>query len=630
MMLLLSCRLLAQDSIYTKGKYQFIAYEAIPAWTGVASGWHTSSPAIHLYDGQKYKGHAEFVSRGLKTGITFKQFKENVMQYNGRKYVPFFLYDLRKNPLTIEGRKYTWAVRLEDYGYTDSQQQMEETVIQLMKQLSAFTKQKGMLILATSNAVKPNSIVKEQAEKQGIQTLTLSKLIEHAKGSKTKVLNPGKATGYLRFIRADCTQVYLKATDIVIYEKLPLRVPPVAGIITLEPQTPLSHVNLLARNRGTINLYTTGMEMLPGAEAFINKPVTVDCTGDEVSFASASKEEVIKFNAGKKNKVVIPDPALSNPGIIQLGIINSSSRPHEINTNLIGAKANNYHRLQSAFPAYVRPGYAIPFYYYFDVLERSGADALVNDLMKIKDTASIYTIDERLHHIRDKIENSDADTALIGNLHGLINKNFPNSRIRLRSSTNCEDLPNFNGAGLYLSKGSDAGESKRKLEQKLLDVYASLWTQHAFEEREFYNIDHTKAGMAVLINESYKDEFANGVVLTVPGKDDFSIIINSQPGDALVTNPENGEIPEAIVFPASGADAFTVESSSNIGSVFLAEGMKAKLLELKKVSADIHRHFTKDVAGDYGVDIEFKLVKEKNGTKLYIKQARLIGSVMPG
>ena len=63
---------------------------------------------------------------------------------------------------------------------------------------------------------------------------------------------------------------------------------------------------------------------------------------------------------------------------------------------------------------------------------------------------------------------------------------------RYRSSTNNEDLPGFNGAGLYDSKSQKPSEDEEDLAKSLKEVYASLWTFRAFIERDFHRVDHLK------------------------------------------------------------------------------------------------------------------------------------------
>lgn len=82
----------------------------------------------------------------------------------------------------------------------------------------------------------------------------------------------------------------------------------------------------------------------------------------------------------------------------------------------------------------------------------------------------------------------------------------------VRSSTNAEDLPGFNGAGLYDTvpnvKGADA------LDAALKTVWGSLWNDRAFAARERAGIDHHAVRAAVLVQAGV-DADAAGVMTTI-------------------------------------------------------------------------------------------------------------------
>jgi pyruvate,water dikinase len=76
----------------------------------------------------------------------------------------------------------------------------------------------------------------------------------------------------------------------------------------------------------------------------------------------------------------------------------------------------------------------------------------------------------------------------------------------IRSSTNCEDLPGFNGAGLYesvpLSSSSlslafslSPTDTHHPLKRAIKEVYASMWRYRAFSERDMFHLDHRDAEM---------------------------------------------------------------------------------------------------------------------------------------
>jgi hypothetical protein len=295
----------------------------------------------------------------------------------------------------------------------------------------------------------------------------------------------------------------------------------------------------------------------------------------------------------------------------------------------IGAKANNYMLLEHDFPAYVSKGFAITMWEYFRVLHRSGADELVNLLPAMK---TDLQVDSLLGQIRDRIRSAQLDSSLLSLLNEVRDKYFDGKKIRLRSSTNCEDLPRFNGAGLYLSEGLKPNDRSSVVREKILDVYASMWTRAAYDERSYYGIDHSKAGMGILINEAYEDEFANGVVLTIPDNGVIHVLVDAQSGDHLVTNPGSGEVPEELLF-GKNSDAYQVRTHSSISDVFLSNDSLTNMLpELRKIVLAIHTLLTKNLVNEkdkYGVDIEFKIVKAETGYALRIKQARLLYAPLP-
>lgn len=646
LLMVLCARLLSAQSVYQDRQFQFLSFESIPTWTGVATDWDKPAAKIHLYDAIQYKGHAQYISVALKTGITFAQFKEQVRDHAQRKYMPFFLFDLRKKPPVLEGKSYEWAIRIEDYAYRDNAQQMTETTLRLLKTVQEYILQatgktsNGIVILSTNPESQPNVALAPALNQAGFPNKTTNQLLALMGGEKVKILNAGTGFGYLRYVKAgEETNFRPTAQDIVVYAQTPLRVPPVNGIITLEAQTPLSHINLLAKNRGTLNLYALDTAAIPGLHARIGKLTRVECTDQRITLHDATLKEAEAFWAKHQVKVELPEPNFAQKGIVDLAKgdpFNSASSGLFLllEPNVIGAKAANYAIIQRRFPAYVRPGFAIPFVYYQQVIHQGNVANLIDALLLEKANLTPVEIEKRLENIRAEILKAKIDPQMLVDVSETLKTHFPGQRIRLRSSTNCEDLPSFNGAGLYLSKGLDADEIPAKLQNRILQIYAAVWTPHAWAEREYYFIDHRKVAMAILINEAYGKEYANGVVLTVPDQTDFAIVVNSQFGEAAVTNPEGGQVPEALVFKNSSATKYSIESKSNLHDVFLQDSLAATLLELKDLAVQVHRDFKARAPQygkvRYGVDIEFKVVRRREGGfQIYIKQARLLGQVLP-
>ncbi len=203
---------------------------------------------------------------------------------------------------------------------------------------------------------------------------------------------------------------------------------------------------------------------------------------------------------------------------------------------------------------------------------------------------------------------------------------FPATQpIRCRSSTNNEDLPGFNGAGLYDSKTQhpDEGHVSKSIKQ----VYASLWNLRAFEERDYYRIDHFVASMGVLCHPNYEEEKANGVGVSLDPLygTEGTFYLNSQVGEDLITNPEGALVPEEILLerqPGQRNGHILVQRSSLTGREERVIG--AVYLEaMREYMSVIHDEFARlyDVVDDpsFAMDIEYKITVDD---RLIVKQAR--------
>lgn len=627
-------------------QYQFVAYNHIPTWKAVVFDWNKPKAVVHLFDVEKYKGHGNYVCYGLKTGLKFSQFKELVRHPQKRQYLPIFLYDLRANPVVKNGQTYTWAVRIEDYSYTDNPVDMGTTMVRLMQTIERHLKAqlpsigKGIAILSTSKTVLPNWLIHKQLEQVGYQTMTLSHLIATTDNKKNtrantnqlsvEILNKGVAVGYLKYIKEGKEgEVNSNFKHILLYESLPYRVPIANGILTLAPQTPFSHINLLAKNRKTVNAYFKAALPSNFLATYENQLVKITTqetkTGTSIKIAKISTAEAQQYwNQQQQLTLNIPEPDLSVQSFSHFNIGAKSVQT----INCIGAKASNYALLQHYLPEHTREGFAIPFYFYFETIQSCGADRLIQQLLKNKNSLSPTAFKEALKAIREKIAQAQVPESLFNELEWIAEKYYKSKKIRLRSSTNCEDLPTFNGAGLYESKGFWQGADRAIIREKLLAVYASLWLDRAFEEREFFGINHANAAMGILINEAFPDEYANGVALTLPNSTGTTTIhINSQYGETSVTNPKDTATPEVIYFRQFDSKWYVTQAKSSIHNVFVDDAELTPLVrQLQKACVKIDTLLKKDLSSsdDYGVDIEFKIMKEVTGFKLYIKQARLL------
>src|SRR5690606_18171995 len=85
-----------------------------------------------------------------------------------------------------------------------------------------------------------------------IPLITSDELYE---GQNFQALNLARSYGFLRKVNiCEIGNTYLGKHDIIVLNGIPNDVSVVAGIITTEFQTPLSHINILSHNRGTPNM----------------------------------------------------------------------------------------------------------------------------------------------------------------------------------------------------------------------------------------------------------------------------------------------------------------------------------------------------------------------------------------
>ena len=76
-----------------------------------------------------------------------------------------------------------------------------------------------------------------------------------AKEQEYQALNIAKGLGRIHIIPKLDDHVEIGFNEILVLDEVPVQLPPVAGIITSQPSTPLSHINLLAKGWGIPNAY---------------------------------------------------------------------------------------------------------------------------------------------------------------------------------------------------------------------------------------------------------------------------------------------------------------------------------------------------------------------------------------
>lgn len=478
----------------------------------------------------------------------------------------------------------------------------------------------------------------------------------------------GLGYGYLRFIPKGQTESLTKKMtyqDIPIFESMPLDLGVVAGTITEQPQTPLSHVNMKSKDRKTPNMYLKSASKNPQISKLINKLVRMELTKDaymitEVPLAEAQqywqklRDNTKKFTlrSDLTEKRIRPTAQMGFKDVVN-----------------IGAKAANYAEGTKVLPGIYRDAFAVPFFYYEDFINTNYMDDAKTQTIAQRILA--VTSNEQLKNNRDQlikeleaIQNrmrSNAmviNPALVTEIKKLVSSRYPGEKIRFRSSTNSEDMPNFTGAGLYTSEGYNpkhddpnyvdkktgkAPAVRKTVENALKVVWSSVWNLRAWDEREHYGLVHKDVKMAILLSPGYS-ELANGVGVSrniIDPKLGEGLYLNIQEGEDAVTNPDPTITPDQVLV------LFTPDSKAKTKYTlkYIKYSSKTKdkpVLAYKEVEmiADalrkLHNHFYKlyHPKGDnpkFSLDVEFKIDDvDVNGKKdgvrrVYYKQARPFG-----
>jgi pyruvate,water dikinase len=482
-------------------------------------------------------------------------------------------------------------------------------------------------------------------------------------GTSRQLLNAGEAYGTLRLLSPEgLITAPVSFRDILLLPRLPNAMPLVGGTITEELQTPLSHVNVAARGRRTPNLALPGASARPEIAALIDSLVHFKVTSDTFFLEKAGLAEAERFWEG-----IHPKAPEIPPADLESSSLEPFSRLAFADRARIGVKAANLAELSKLIPGHAPDGFAVPFARYEEFLangkltaevcaaasadcaqEGRGADicsaaaayrepfcgenaplrAFVDSLLdNPRFQADSRFREASLDGLRFSMRHIPVEPGFARALDAFSDSLFHGKRIRLRSSTNAEDLEDFSGAGLYSSTGADAGGLEAP-SAEIRKVWASVWNWQAFEERSFRRIDHRKVHMGVAVHPAFTAEAANGVVVTRnladPALD--GIYVNVQPGETSVTNPVDGALPEIFTIVEGAVAGGTVirqrYSSLSPEMPILSDGEIARLGE---IASEAHNRFALLYGKDprdpaFALEMEFKI--DLPGRSVFIKQAR--------
>ncbi len=477
----------------------------------------------------------------------------------------------------------------------------------------------------------------------------------------------GWAVGTLRQVAyADIPGAFasgaLAPDEILLTDAVPAEVPTVAGILTLSPSTPNSHVAILARAFAIPFAFLRDAETAAAAQALVGRTVGVAA---EPSLERPDACRVRLFDLetyltpAEISALVAgatPPPIDVAPRAVAgaLAIDVDDLGPSDIAQ--VGGKAAHYGLLRDVVAAVSPDGLAFTFDLWdrFMAQPAAGGGTLAAAIAARLGDATYPPADMQglladLAAVRAQVKVArfaPSDEALV--LAALAGFD-PAVRLRVRSSTNVEDSATFTGAGLYdsatgcLADDLDAdglGPSacnaaqadERGVLRAIARVYASFYNDNAFLERRRRGVDEATVAMALLVHPSYPDvdELANGVALVDERGYSLTATMATQLGALSVANPEPGAIPELVQVDAYSFGTYstlrTPSSLVPLGATVLTwdadwptTGVNeyVSFADLFGLVADHYATVT-GRAPPFGLDLEYKKMR----TGLIIKQVR--------
>lgn len=494
--------------------------------------------------------------------------------------------------------------------------------------------------------------------------------------AQAKVMNAGEAYGQLVYLTADDVKtsspkfMNLSPMSIPVFGELPIELAVVAGAITLQEQNLLSHVQLKSRARHTPNLDISQLQggiANPLMSQFKDGEwihMLLDNSG-KIVLEPSTQDAAIQF---VKSKTIEPITLVAD---VTTKTLFTSDQLSWTDFDKVGSKAANYSELEKALntPEHVvvRPGFAIPFYYYQQFIDmnpdiKAAIESVLHDPLMNK-VASVAYREQKLDALRTMIMSPTNNISpeliktLVDSFEKVRTVDGHPRKLKIRSSTNAEDLPNFNGAGLYSSKtyrpmekGVELTRAAKEsaLKEAIRLVYSSIWNMKAFEERSFFNLPHADVRMGIQVKQAFGHEEVDGVMVTKNAAHDPTltgpgVYFEAQRGDNFsVANPNAGEKAEKVLVlynPAApqdksqyrihiiqrcniADDKVTVLPNGNPNPIMTDTEIK----DLISMALKAQEHFR---AGrgkgspNFALDLEFKVDMEDTGTRqLYFEQAR--------
>jgi pyruvate,water dikinase len=290
----------------------------------------------------------------------------------------------------------------------------------------------------------------------------------------------------------------------------------------------------------------------------------------------------------------------------------------------------------------IPPGFAITAEAYKYVIEKAGIGQKIEDTLADLDTHDMENLADRGETLRNLIAHSLCPKKLEEEIrisYRKMEERFgKNVDVAVRSSATAEDLPTASFAGQQTSYLNVRGEGD--LLERVMDCFASLFTNRAISYRVDKGFDHLSVYLSVGVQKMIRSDLAcSGVMFSIDTDSGFRDVVYITAAYGLGENVVQGVVnpDQFYVFKPTLKEGFRPIVEKKLGTkdkklVCMRHGSGA---EQKEVKVEEQRQFALDddeililarwaciIEEYYGVPMDIEWAKDGMSGELFIVQAR--------
>jgi pyruvate, water dikinase len=290
----------------------------------------------------------------------------------------------------------------------------------------------------------------------------------------------------------------------------------------------------------------------------------------------------------------------------------------------------------------IPPGFAITAEAYKYLVKRAGISQKIKDILAGLDTHDMEDLAERGERLRNLIAHSrcprDLEEEIVVSYRKLEERFGKNVDVAVRSSATAEDLPTASFAGQQTSYLNVRGEGD--LMERVMDCFASLFTNRAISYRVDKGFDHLSVYLSVGVQKMVRSDLAcAGVMFSIDTDSGFRDVVYITAAYGLGESVVQGVVDpdQFYVFKPTLKEGFRPIVEKKLGAkdtklVYMRHGSGA---EQKEVKVEEQRQFALNddeilvlarwaciIEEHYGVPMDIEWAKDGASGGLFIVQAR--------